>query len=90
MRYEDVSHTFDRAATKAGFDDVTFHTLRHTFASRMAQRGIPLKAIQELLGHGTMQMTMRYAHLSPNNLRDAVAALEGAGSPRGMARKIAP
>jgi integrase len=75
-RYEDVSHTFDRAATKAGFDDVTFHTLRHTFASRMAQDGVPLKAIQELLGHGTMQMTMRYAHLGPNNLRDAVAALD--------------
>lgn len=75
-RYEDVSHAFDRAATKAGFDDVTFHTTRHTFASRMAQRGIPLKAIQELLGHGSMQMTMRYAHLSPNNLRDAVRALE--------------
>jgi integrase len=75
-RYEDVSHTFDRAATKAGFDDVTFHTLRHTFASRMAQDGVPLKAIQELLGHGTMQMTMRYAHLGPNNLRDAVSALD--------------
>jgi integrase len=75
-RYEDVSHAFDRAANRAGYDDVTFHTLRHTFASRMAQRGIPLKAIQELLGHGTMQMTMRYAHLSPNNLRDAVRALE--------------
>jgi len=45
----------------------------------MAQRGIPLKAIQELLGHGSMQMTMRYAHLSPNNLRDAVSSLDPTG-----------
>ena len=55
-------------------------TTRHTFASRMAQRGIPLKAIQELLGHGSMQMTMRYAHLSPNNLKDAVRVLEDVAS----------
>jgi integrase len=40
-------------------------------------RGVPLKTIQELLRHATMEMTMRYAHLSPDVKRDAVRALEG-------------
>ena len=39
-------------------------------------RGVPLKVVQELLGHATMDMTMRYAHLSPNIPREAVKALD--------------
>lgn len=74
-RYVDVEHRSGRVARKAGFTDVSFHTLRHTFASRLAQRGVPLNTIRELLGHGTMAMTMRYAHLAPNNLREAVDLL---------------
>ena len=52
--------------------------LRHTFASHLAMRGVPLKAIQEPLGHSTMEMTMRYAHLSPSIHRDAVERLVAA------------
>lgn len=40
-------------------------------------RGVPLKAVQELLGHATIEMTMRYAHLSPHVIRDAVHLLDG-------------
>ncbi len=76
-RYLDVGHRFGEVSRKAGFSDVTFHTLRHTFASRLAQAGVPLNTIRELLGHGCMVMTMRYAHLAPNNLRDAVEMLPG-------------
>ena len=50
-----------------GLSDVTPHVLRHTFASRLAQLGIPIINIQELMGHKTIQMTMRYSHLSPKN-----------------------
>lgn len=81
--YRDVSHAFKRTCERAGLQDVTFHTLRHTFASRLAQAGVPLNTIRELLGHGSMQMTMRYAHLAPNNLRDAVALLTKSKKPRG-------
>jgi integrase len=75
-RYKDLSRVTEKICRKAGLDDVTFHTLRHTFASRQAQAGIPLNTIRELLGHGDMKVTMRYAHLAPNNLREAVEALE--------------
>ncbi|MCL2791210.1 MAG: site-specific integrase [Desulfobulbus sp.] len=54
---------------------VVFHTLRHTFASWLAIKNTPLSVIKELLGHCTIDLTMRYAHLSQNQLRTAVDSL---------------
>lgn len=51
---------------------------RHTFASHLAMRGASMKAIQELLGHSTMKMTLRYAHLTPTVRRDTVELLAAA------------
>jgi integrase len=64
------------ACKAAGIRRVMFHVLRHTFASHLVMRGVPMKAVQELLGHSSIDMTMRYAHLSPNVRREAVAALD--------------
>jgi hypothetical protein len=65
--------------------------LNGNFASHLAMRGVALKAIQELLGHSTMDMTMRYAHLRPDIRRDAVRLLHMravAASPIGQDRRI--
>ncbi len=70
-----LNREFRRAVKAAGIDELRFHDLRHTFASRLAMRGLDLYRIQTLLGHKTARMTMRYAHLSPGALRDAVEAL---------------
>ena len=51
------------------------HIMRHTCASRLAQSGVDIKRIQEFLGHKTMQMTLRYAHLSPRHLNKCADAL---------------
>lgn len=70
---------WDRAKSLMGLiNDTQFvpHALRHTCASRLVQRGIGLKQVQAFLGHESIQTTMRYAHLSPNSLDEAAAALE--------------
>ena len=68
--------TWRRILGKAGIQDFRWHDLRHTFGSRLAQAGVPITAIRDLLGHSQIQVTMRYAHLAPSNLRDAVQKLD--------------
>jgi site-specific recombinase XerD len=55
---------------------VGWHDLRHTYGSHLAMRGVALKVIQELMGHATIEMTMRYAHLSPEAKASAVQELD--------------
>jgi integrase len=64
------------ACNNADLRRIGWHTARHTFASHLVMRGAPLKAVQELMGHSTIEMTMRYAHLSPDARRDAVRLLD--------------
>jgi len=64
------------ACTKAGLRKIGWHVLRHTFASHLVMRGAPIKVVQELLGHRDITTTMRYAHLSSESRRDAVALLD--------------
>jgi integrase len=77
----ECKHPLWRACKRAGLRRIGWHVLRHTFASHLAMRGVPLKVIQELLGHASIAMTMRYAHLSPEIARDAVRLIDsGAGA----------
>jgi integrase len=67
---------FGRALREAEIEDFHFHDLRHTAASRLAMAGVDLYTIGELLGHKTLTMTRRYAHLLPDHLKRAVAMLD--------------
>lgn len=60
---------------------VTTHGLRHTFASHLVMRGASLKAVQELLGHESIDMTLRYSHLTPDVKRDAFRLLDRTEDP---------
>ena len=68
---------FCKARDRAGVTDFRFHDMRHTFATRLVQRGIDLYKVQRLMGHKTGTMTQRYAHHSPESLRDGVNVLDG-------------
>jgi len=58
-------------------DEACFHTFRHTTASRLVQRKVPIVVVQKWMGHATIQTTMRYAHLAPDSLDMALEALNG-------------
>jgi len=60
-----VWEVLKKAAKKVEIEGITIHTLRHTFASHLAMAGVPIRAIQELLGHQDYKTTLVYAHLSP-------------------------
>jgi integrase len=64
---------FEDVIAESKLKDVTWHTCRHTFVSRLAMAGVDLRTVMELAGHKSMAMTIRYAHLAPEH---AAAAIE--------------
>lgn len=76
-RLQSVRRAFGTALERAGIEDFRIHDLRHTCASWLVSAGQPLPVVRDLLGHSTVQMTERYAHLAPENVRAAVSVLDG-------------
>ena len=72
QRFANLKNSFASACKRAGLEGVTPHTLRHTCASWLVMEGRPILEVRDLLGHSTIKMTERYAHLAPENLRKAV------------------
>lgn len=70
-----VRNGFIVACKRAGIEDMRIHDLRHTAASWMITEGAPLEVVKELLGHSSITMTERYAHLAPHRVREAVNRL---------------
>ncbi|MGA2076604.1 MAG: site-specific integrase [Terriglobia bacterium] len=74
----DPAKWFGKALRAAKIENFHWHDLRHSFASRLAMAGVPMRHIAELMGHSEIQTTMRYAHLQPGHLAEAVERLVGA------------
>ena len=73
--FHDLKAGFQLACKKAGLSDVTWHTLRHTFASRLVKRGVDIVTVKELLGHSTITVTMLYAHTNLAAKQEALRKL---------------
>jgi integrase len=65
-----------RACKKAGLEKSGWHVLRHTFGSHCAMRGVPMRVLQQWMGHRDISTTLRYAHLSPENSNDWIKLLD--------------
>lgn len=74
-----VRDPWRRVLMASGIAHTRLHDLRHTYASWLVQSGVSLQAVKELLGHADVKTTLRYAHLAPSTLSDAVARLDSFG-----------
>lgn len=74
---------WNTALRKSGVEtNIRIHDLRHTFASRLVSKGVPIFDVSKLLGHKSISMTMRYAHLTPLAFENAIKKLEDHGYSR--------
>lgn len=89
-RIQAVQTSFERARSVAALPGFRIHDLRHTCASWLVMEGVSLYFVKELLGHASVETTERYAHLAPENLRQAVSVLEGLSKIAGVAGAIRP
>jgi integrase len=77
-----IKTAWKRLMKDAGIKNFRFHDCRHTFASRLVMNGVDLNTVSELLGHASIEMTLRYAHLAPAKLAAAIDTLNTEKSPR--------
>ena len=74
--FQRLKRSFPTALKRAGIRDFKFHDLRHTFASHLVMSGIDITTVSRLLGHKSLTMTLRYAHLAPNHVVKALDVLD--------------
>ncbi|MBW2605286.1 MAG: site-specific integrase [Deltaproteobacteria bacterium] len=74
--YTTVKTAFLAACRRAGIENLRFHDLRHTFATRLIEAGVDIETVRDLLGHYSVTLTQRYTHSNNKQKSDAVKALE--------------
>ena len=77
-RLDNIDTSWHRMLDEAKIAGFRFHDLRHTFCSRLVQKGVPLTVVRDLAGHSDFKLTLRYSHLTEQNKADAVVLLEAA------------
>ena len=80
-RFGEIKRSFHTACARAEIKNFRFHDMRHTFASHLVMSGVDLMTVKDLLGHKTLTMTLRYAHLAPNHKLSAINVLTEAYKP---------
>ena len=86
--FKDIKKSFSSALVRAKIPDFVFHDLRHTFASHLVMAGVDIVTVQKLLGHKTLTMTLRYAHLANAHRINAIDKLERRLSGRDEKEKL--
>jgi integrase len=71
-RFNNIKKSWEGLRKRAGLVDFRFHDLRHSFASKLVMAKVDLYTVKELMGHSTIQMTEKYAHLAPEHKASAV------------------
>ena len=74
-RYRNIERMWKKWCEQARIENFRFHDLRHTVGTRLAEKGVPVAVIKEVLAHSDIQTTMRYIHITQNHLKDAVSKL---------------
>jgi len=86
-RIQSVKKSFATACKEAGIEDFRIHDMRHTCAAWLVSAGAALAEVRDLLGHASITMTERYAHLSPDNVRNALSLLDSSKSRSGHVKR---
>jgi integrase len=76
LTHDELRNGFEKAVKDSKMTGFRFHDLRHSYASFLVRAGVPLNTVRELLGHRSLEMTLRYSHLSPDHKREAVKVLD--------------
>jgi site-specific recombinase XerD len=79
-KMDNCDNSWDGVLKKAGIENFRWHDMRHDFASQLVMRGVDLNTVRELMGHADLKMTLRYAHLAPENKMKAVEVLDSSNS----------